>query len=56
MDMRTADDIARELFRTRSEREAHTHTLQALLARNATMQTNDALINTKTQEDDRRRE
>lgn len=41
----TADDAARELlFTNASEREAHAVAVQALLARNASLRTNDELI------------
>jgi ribosome-binding protein aMBF1 (putative translation factor) len=45
MGEKTPDNAARELlFTTTSEREAHARAVQALLARNASLRTNDELI------------
>lgn len=42
---KTADDAARELlFATERDREAHAAALEALLARNASLRTNDELV------------
>jgi ribosome-binding protein aMBF1 (putative translation factor) len=44
MGKKTTGDTARDLLLTGSEREAHAEAVQALLARNASMRTNDELI------------
>lgn len=45
MGKKAADDKARELlFTTRREREAHTGAMEALLAHNTSLRTNDELI------------
>lgn len=52
MAKKTADDAARELlFRTTAEREAHARAVQEVLARNASMRTNDDLIEEELRND-----
>jgi len=46
MGKETGDDAARQwLLATKTEREAHGSALQALLARNASLRTNDEVLN-----------
>lgn len=49
---KTVDDAARELLlATESEREAHAIAVQALLARNASLRTNDELVDDELRAD-----